>query len=1057
MVDPISIGMAVVGLADICTRIISWTKHLEEKSKEIREDVRTLKSELLSLQKVLISINELSQKTITKANSESLQVLGDIATWWEAISHTCLVGQDGDRQGALLKDKPTAMDILKDKLEDKLDRIGMAYRKKLKEGVFTELRWSLTNHQNSLQISFTALNLLVPILVRASADGLVATADLNEHFKIRETVSINYIGRKQLLEDLSKSYFKECETQKQSCRLMCFIVYGLGGSGKTEFCCKFAKENRKHFWGVFYVDASSEDRIKESFAKIAKLDNREGDIDSAKDWLSCLNLPWLLLIDNADDSELEIQRYIPSGKRGLVLITTRDPTLRKLGTFGAKHYHFERMELEEAHELLMEESGQERPWVASVQENARQIAEALGCLPLALVYAGKAILKGACTLAEYISYYKEIKRNIWQARRRQGKNTDYNTSDMDVYSSYDILFQKMEDVVNDAKIGEAVRDAIDLLRIFSFFYYENLSVEILFEAAKNPIRESEMQKHSASDWSLKSALKPNISRQALRAFMFMLQQTIFEDRGAPNLPCLLRSLELGSLSEQGFKVRLDAALSELSQRSLIICRSDSNATYKTYSMHPLVHEWVRQRPQMTTGDQAIRCQEAITVLSRSIVLPLLAGGPERERLHSELLPHIRFVQNREKDITAEYKDAQSKRSVWRNIVSTPLGKRIGRKEAAVNGKFGFVYLQCGHYSKAAEHFHVVRDFLLPLGLENEISRVNTLALATSYLLMGATTESSSLQREALFVCKKSLGHDHIDTIKLMDTYALTLSIQGRYPEALELQNLAISKFLNIEKAGSHHLDALSVMNHKGETLWKLFRWDEAINLHQSALTAFQKEPPDGFGQNDVRTLEVKYRIAVAYLEMGRSERNNKYFEKANFMLEEVFEKRQTLLGREHPWTLVAGGGLAQAKSELGDFATAEALFKKHIAISDRTLGENHLGAIGHGRFRLAQCYLRHKKYATAEAMFLDVLRRHAIETARLKETTDEIPRGNHPDLIYYKYYLLDCYRQQGKIGEAFSLCHSLLTALQESPHPIKQWVVHVHEKLCAITYPTAEA
>jgi signal recognition particle GTPase len=24
-----------------------------------------------------------------------------------------------------------------------------------------------------------------------------------------------------------------------------FVVYGLGGSGKTEFCCKFALENRQ--------------------------------------------------------------------------------------------------------------------------------------------------------------------------------------------------------------------------------------------------------------------------------------------------------------------------------------------------------------------------------------------------------------------------------------------------------------------------------------------------------------------------------------------------------------------------------------------------------------------------------------------------------------------------------------------------------------------------------------------------------------------------------------------------------------------------------------------
>ena len=52
----------------------------------------------------------------------------------------------------------------------------------------------------------------------------------------------------------------------------------------------------------------------------------EPNENAAKNWLSCLTRPWLLLIDNADDPDMEVTRYFPGGERGVILMTTRNPS-----------------------------------------------------------------------------------------------------------------------------------------------------------------------------------------------------------------------------------------------------------------------------------------------------------------------------------------------------------------------------------------------------------------------------------------------------------------------------------------------------------------------------------------------------------------------------------------------------------------------------------------------------------------------------------------------------------------------------------------------------------
>ena len=79
----------------------------------------------------------------------------------------------------------------------------------------------------------------------AAAAKLAAELSLNKHFYIPRAVSSMFTGKTDLLDDLRHTLFDMSEHVEKRHVQKRFIIYGLAGSGKTEFCCKFAQDNRQ--------------------------------------------------------------------------------------------------------------------------------------------------------------------------------------------------------------------------------------------------------------------------------------------------------------------------------------------------------------------------------------------------------------------------------------------------------------------------------------------------------------------------------------------------------------------------------------------------------------------------------------------------------------------------------------------------------------------------------------------------------------------------------------------------------------------------------------------
>jgi hypothetical protein len=71
----------------------------------------------------------------------------------------------------------------------------------------------------------------------------VSEAPLNKHFHLPQRVSSIFTGREDMSQVVKESFFAEMDDDmtRQQRR---FIIYGIGGSGKTQFCCKFAQDHR---------------------------------------------------------------------------------------------------------------------------------------------------------------------------------------------------------------------------------------------------------------------------------------------------------------------------------------------------------------------------------------------------------------------------------------------------------------------------------------------------------------------------------------------------------------------------------------------------------------------------------------------------------------------------------------------------------------------------------------------------------------------------------------------------------------------------------------------
>ena len=741
-------------------------------------------------------------------------------------------------------------------------------------------------------------------------------------------------------------------------------------------------------------------------------------------------MQWLLIIDDAasDDADFNLEALFPEGERGHIIVTTRDCSHKVHGTVGSRSFEFGNMDSKPAVELLLKAACTPEPWDPPTKECASIITEALGYLPLALVYAGRAIMDGLCTLQDYVRYYTTSWQRIQRARDDAEDRTDQDLY-MSIYSGFEIVYLGLKD-----QTGQAATDALELLNMFAFLNNEEIQECMLEKAARNPSLEKEQDMKSSSSAGQSSTNRVSwaqMFREArLRALAFLAQ-----DSSYPTLPQVLRDSE-----SRPFDIyRLRRALRELSRRSLI------TRNFQSYSMHPVIHTWVRERPEMMraghqieakgddtqndiptmtrakpemrTGRQALWCQAATTMLTQAILLPPLGDQASDEDFRRYLLPHVEYVQRRQGEIREQIQcNQRAGKWLWGTQ------NTFTRREAIQLAKFSRVYAQCGLWDEAMKAQTMVKDFVCKnLGTDHPNAIRIQIALSLTYRAQGRGTEAAELQRVVLRACISSLGEDDLTTLKVMDALGESNWQLGHFREARVLHQNAIDR-LSIT-CGADHEDTLRATDHLGRIELYYRNYSEARKLHAKAYQGMLKTST--MGPLHLDTLSAQESLAIAHLMMG-GEQN---LDTAHSFVNDVVSKREQKLGKEHPWTLLSRLNLARVKSAQGFCEEAKQDIRTGLEIARRNLGPGHGGTL-FGEARLGQVLLRQGRYSEAEG----ILQKIPMHYKAMSRASD----GAHPDRLIAMLLMVHCYRLQQKYEAAVDTCDeciSRLESINDLDHP----------------------
>ncbi|KAF7345877.1 Nephrocystin-3 [Mycena venus] len=116
-------------------------------------------------------------------------------------------------------------------------------------------------------------------------------------------------GRQDILEKMEE-YFSKNPGQRHI-----YVLYGLGGSGKTQIALKFLDMMNRYqtprFTKQFFINASSLQTLDTAFKNIAISQRIGNTSEDGLLWLTSEIEEWMLLFDNTDDPTIDLFPFFP--------------------------------------------------------------------------------------------------------------------------------------------------------------------------------------------------------------------------------------------------------------------------------------------------------------------------------------------------------------------------------------------------------------------------------------------------------------------------------------------------------------------------------------------------------------------------------------------------------------------------------------------------------------------------------------------------------------------------------------------------------------------------
>ena len=678
----------------------------------------------------------------------------------------------------------------------------------------------------------------------------------------------------------------------------------------------------------------------------------------------------MLVIDNADDPSIDVSQFFPAGDRGHILLTSRNSDCRSLETVG--YQELKEMEMEDAITLLLRAAGKD-PDDLKLRKLAKPITQALGRLPLALDQAGAAIRQNICSLKGYLTLFHRHRKQILGTKAVQGSDAYKYT----LYTTWEVSFQMIKKLERPIAV-----DTREILQIFAFLHFQQVPAGLLQRAWQNSARSQSWVPSKTFIARLLAAFRPK------------------RESDQPEEPPQL-------LHQTGLHwdtIRFRKALSTLAQFSLISRDTDQDedtpvmandqsslesqtVSEGSYSMHPLVHFWARDR--MTETDQRLWFDVTTKTLAKSIST---GQGAAEQAYRRSLIPHIDAFFNGQHTfpLLTPDSDLQAVKKVFRMTQ---------------------VYSEGGRWHSARPlQEEVVQRRTSILGPDHPETLDAVSSLGTTYWNSGMTEQAADLRRRELEIKIRIHGSDDLETLKATDELAHTYWLCGRWSDAEELGLKAVHGLRS--QLGTAHKDVIESTIH----LARVYKHQGAADKGLELLLRFTHECEKEHGANSFVTINVKAELGMLY-------HSTNQLDKAQELLETVLEFRRGALGKEHAYTLWAINDLSKIFNAQGRSIEAEEMLTSILDVVRSTLGPEHVG-MTMTLANIASAYSSQGRFREAENVLADL-----GGILKKKINNGEI-EGLHPDYLDFLYQRSRNLGQRGRKEDARKGFEELLPMLE---------------------------
>ncbi|KAL5641354.1 hypothetical protein ACGC1H_001737 [Rhizoctonia solani] len=791
------------------------------------------------------------------------------------------------------------------------------------------------------------------------------------------------------------------------------VIYGLGGSGKTQLALKVVEQTRNNWIEVLYIDGTSRETIESALEAFAGVKNIGHTYQDSIDWLeSCLGR-WLMIFDNVDEPSIgaNLRRYLPAGTYGSVLITTRltDLTFLARGA-GSVCRMSPGMKPEESFALLTKVARLLDHCLPEPEMKAAiALMEDFGHLALAIVHAGAYLAHSpGLTISKYRTLFHAQRRRMLEEYSKLKVSVDDYTKT--VYTTWEMCYSLLK------------QDTRPMLWLLAFLHHNSITEQIFERATIN----------TQNPLARVSLLPPTeTTTSAYHHVDKYLRQFLDPTGGWDGLQFL-------------------NVINEVVSYSLI----DFDRMNDAYSIHILVQDWAKTKVEQ---EQELALECTATLLSLSIGFESSDDSPESKEFMVSLEMHLDcFLANRQittRDYHRQFAKVYRELKRWQQVedlevkLYQEMNRALGEKHMYTLGcmiDLASTYLTQDLLDKAEELQRKVLDTQRELlGQDHPHTQRSITNLASIYLKQGRWDEAEKvqllglnsdvhLQPQSFRRPSQEVTHfqsspgqqdliserEFLNMLRGKANLALVYSNRGRLVEAEALQNEVLNAYQG--KFTEEHSDTVTSMLNLISTYCQQNRWDESAKLCLRVVELQTRM----FGEADPDTLKSMAKLAMIYSKQGQ-------WAKAETSQQHVVNSYGQALGLEHPDTLKAMAELAVILSKQDDWAEAETLQHHVVKSYQQDLGPDHVDTLK-AMSGLALIYSRQGIWTKAE-----ILQRHVVKSY------EGTFGATSPDTLKAMSKLAVIHSKQGHWTAASSLQESVLNAYFESPGIVHRDMVTV--------------